>query len=272
MSTQSTIRRSDTVPPRTAAQQNSDTWRYLTAVAHPATVEQDRREQPTPTFVREVMHPGVVAAHENAEFKEIVDALVRNQISAVPVIDADRRVVGVVTEADLMARLAGGRLVLPAGHLLGGHGEKRAKIRAATARELMTAPAVVTTPYTTVQEAAELCARSRVRRMPVVDEKGVLVGIVTRGDLLRVFLRLDRDIRDDVRRGVIDEARLFNPNAIDVEVREGVVTLRGRVGTRLVADAVARRAHDVSGVVAVDDTELRYDVDDRVLPTWPTVL
>jgi CBS domain-containing protein len=198
--------------------------------------------------------------------------MVRNHVSVVPVLDAGRRVVGVVSEADLMARLAGGRLVLPTGHLLRGHAERRAKIGATTARELMTAPAVVTTPYTTVQEAAELCARSRVRRLPVVDEDGVLVGIVTRGDLLRVFLRPDRDIREDVRRGVRDEARLFNPNAVDIEVHEGVVTLRGRVGTRLIADALARRAHDVSGVVAVDDTALRYDVDDRVLPTWPTVL
>jgi CBS domain-containing protein len=274
MSTRSTVWPPQTSPRDDAGEEReSTTRRYLTAVAHRGTPGEDRGEAaPAATFVRELMHPGVVAAHEGAQFKEIVDALVRNRISAVPVIDADRRVVGVVTEADLMARLAGGRLVLPAGHLLSAPGERRAKLRATTARELMTTPPVVTTPYTTVQEAAELCARSRVRRLPVVDEQGVLVGIVTRGDLLRVFLRPDRDIRDDVRRGVLDEAQLFNPNAIDVEVHEGTVTLRGRVGTRLVAEAVTRRAYDVSGVVAVDDSALRYDVDDRVLPTWPTVL
>ena len=136
---------------------------------------------PATATVGDVMHPGVVAAHENAAFKQIVDALVRNGISAVPVIDDNRRVVGVVSESDLLARLSDGR---PAP-------------RAATARELMTAPPVVTQRGTPVADAAHLATQAGVRRLPVVDSDGVLVGIVTRADLLKGLLRPDEETTED---------------------------------------------------------------------------
>lgn len=237
--------------------------RFLSTVVRDEGTATTPRPREAAMLVREVMHPGVVAAHEEAAFKEIVDAIIRNRISAVPVIDRQRRVVGVVSESDLLSRLAGGHLVLPAGHLLTSYIESRRKLRGATAGELMTAPAVVTTPETTVEQAAHLCARQRVRRLPVVDGDGVLVGIVTRADLLRVFLRPDRDIRDEVCRGVRQLVPSRDADGVEVEVTEGVVSLHGMVEGRVLADAVAQHAQAVSGVIAVDGSRLQYRLDDR---------
>lgn len=130
--------------------------------------------------VRDVMRTGVVAAHEEAAFDQIVDAIVRNRISAVPVIDHERLVVGVVSESDLLAHLSGEQTTATP-HLP----EATREHRVVTAGELMSAPAVVTTPDTTLEDAARLCAGRQVRRLPVVDARGELVGIVTRADLLR---------------------------------------------------------------------------------------
>jgi CBS-domain-containing membrane protein len=105
-----------------------------------------------PELVRDVMVTSVVAAPEQAVFKEIADALIRNRVSAVPVIDADRRVVGLVSEADLLARVSRAHLSLPRSHGLSARREERRKLHAATARELMTSPAVVITPHAAITD------------------------------------------------------------------------------------------------------------------------
>jgi CBS domain-containing protein len=216
-------------------------------------------------FVGDVMVTGVVAAHEGAVFKEIVDALVRNHISAVPVIDSRRRVIGIVSEADLLARVCG-RVTHPRGHRLTAHREQRAKMHAETARELMTSPPVVTTPHATIEEAARICARARVRRLPVVDPHGVLVGIVTRGTLLQPFLRPDDEICEDIQKNVITSAFVMNPFDLDVHVTDGIVTLRGQVERRLLLDSLVAAVRNVAGVIDVDDSLLTYRFDDTHVP------
>jgi CBS-domain-containing membrane protein len=224
-----------------------------------------------PERVRDVMVTAVVAAHEGALFKEIVVALVRNRVSAVPVIDADRRVLGVVSEADLLARVSKAHLALPRGHRLSAHSEERRKLHAATASELMTAPAYVIAPHASIADAAWHAARNRVRRLPVVDENGVLVGIVTRSDLLRGFLRPDEDIRDDITQNLIVGAFLLDPGSVEVSVEEGVVTLRGQVDRRSIALEIVDNVRDWSGVVDVDD-KLTYKIDDTEPTSMPAVL
>jgi len=243
--------------------------RYLGAVAY-ANPSQPPAAPKLPTepvrvldeFVRDVMVTGVVAAREGAVFKEIVEALVRNHVSAVPVLDETRRVIGVVSESDLLARVSGGRLARPRGHRLAGHAETRSKLHAATARELMTAPAVTTTPGTRIADAARIAADGRVRRLPVVDGAGVLVGIVTRADLLRPFLRPDAEIRADVTDNVVVGAMILSPYGVDVEVDEGVVRLSGQLERKLMTSALVESVRGVAGVVDVDDTGLGYRFED----------
>lgn len=224
-----------------------------------------------PATVGDVMVTAVVAAHEDAPFKEIVASLYRNRISAVPVIDSTRRVRGVVSESDLLARLSGGLVDLPRGHFRTARSEARAKLRAATARELMTAPAVITTAETSIAAAAAHAGKSRVRRLPVVDRDGRLVGIVTKGDLLRAFLRPDKDIRSDVVENIVIGDFALDPTALDISVAEGVVTLRGQVERKLLAQYLLEAIRGLNGVVDVAGSELTYRVDDlaRSIPRVP---
>jgi len=254
------------VEPRStrASDAYESTLRYLSAVsAHEP--HRPGWQSPTPVgpqLVRDVMVTGVVAAHEGAVFKEIVDALARNRISAVPVIDVDRRVIGVVSEADLLARVARTHFALPKGHHVSARGEERRKLHAATARLLMTSPAVVISPDAPIATAAWHAARCRVRRLPVVDDAGVLVGIVTRGDLLRGFLRPDSEIKDDIVQNVVHGAFILDPSSIEVGVKEGVVTLNGHLEHKHLADELIEAVRDVTGVVDVDAGALTYRYDD----------
>lgn len=214
------------------------------------------------------MRRDVVTAYENALFKEIARALDRNGIDAVPVIDQGRRVVGVVTASDLLARLAGARPA-PRGHRAAARGEARTKRHAFTAHELMTAPAITVTPGTLIVEAARLAARSRVRSLPVVDPDGVLLGMVARADLITLFLRPDDDIHADVVRDAVIVAMHPEHRLVQVRVSEGVVTLSGEAQTALTARRLVQNTLQVPGVVDVCD-ELDYDVDDAILPRGPS--
>jgi CBS domain-containing protein len=237
--------------------------RYLTAVEHVEseqrppvqTVATDTEFVGVPEFVRDVMVTRVVSAQEDAVFKEIVDALARNRISAVPVLNDQHQVVGVVSESDLLARVSGSLIDLPKGHRRSGGAERRAKMHAATARELMTSPAVCTRPDTRIADAAKQAADARVRRMPVVDRNGVLLGIVARAELLRPFLRLDEEIREDVEQKVVS-AFVTDQPPLGVLVHEGVVTLAGRIDSPVSKKALVDSVCAVSGVVDVDDTAL----------------
>lgn len=242
--------------------------RYVEAVAadQPARSGDVRPVRLTfpPLTVSDVMSRAIVSAYEGALFKEIAAALDRNSINAVPVIDEGHKVVGVVTASDLLARIGHVRPV-PRGHRLTGRSETSRKEHGATAKELMTAPAITVSPSTSIAEAARHLARYRIRSMPVVDRDGVLIGMVSRVDLIKLFLRSDEDICNDVVRDVVRPESYPRHSNVRVSVCEGVVTLEGHVDTALNARGLVYEAAKVPGVVDVQD-QLDYDVNDMYLP------
>lgn len=217
-----------------------------------------------PMTVADVMTTAVVTAYEGALFKEIAQALYRNGINAVPVINEDRHVVGVVTVSDLLTRIDHCR-PLPPSHRTAGRAERRRRLHAHTARELMTSPAITTHPAASLADAARLFHRYRLRSMPVIDLAGTLLGMVSRADLIALFLRSDDDIKNDVERDVICRSTVPGRAKVTVTVDEGVVTLSGRVATALVARGLAHRASEVPGVLDVHD-RLEFDANDLYLP------
>ncbi|MFC5720907.1 CBS domain-containing protein [Streptomyces gamaensis] len=219
--------------------------------------------------VDELMTRDVVQVRPDTPFKEIVRTLAEHDVTAVPVVTADGRVVGVVSEADLMRKSADqpdpfGRVPVP-----DLQEWERDRAEGARAEELMSAPAVCARPEWNVVETARLMAVQGVKRLPVVDETDRLVGIVSRGDILRVFLREDSAVREEIRRDVLERTLGLDPSAVAVEVVEGQVTLTGTVGARSVIPVVERLCRSVDGVVSVR-RHLTYTADDTGSP-FPAV-
>lgn len=204
--------------------------------------------------VRDLMTIDVVSVRSGASYKEIVAALAEHDISAVPVIDLSDRVIGVISETDLLAREAcTGPNRSRVWELVTRRGRAAAmRAGAATAGMLMSTPPVTVTPDASRETAARLMWRHDVNRLPVVDEGGRLLGIVARGDLLAPFLRPDADIREDVRRR-LDETLGSEARRAEVDVADGVVMLTGvmPVGAAFRAVELARGVH---GVIEVMDT------------------
>ncbi|MFG1605215.1 CBS domain-containing protein [Actinoplanes sp. NPDC049265] len=214
--------------------------------------------------VADVMTRDVVSIPPEASYRETVDTLIVGGISAAPVVDADGRVLGVVSEADLLHKIEAAddhehRRVIRAPHRAA-----TAKAHAATAAELMSSPAITVKPEVSVPAAARQLEHDRVKRLPVVDAGGRLVGIVSRRDLLRVHLRTDQEIRADVVDDVLMRTLWIDPATVAVEVDRGTVTLGGGVDTRTLAGLAVELTAKVAGVVAVVD-KLVWDVDDQVV-------
>jgi CBS domain-containing protein len=192
----------------------------------------------------------VAAVGREAGFKEMVRLLEEWRVGALPVIEGEGRVVGLVSETDL----------LPKEQFRDGDpddaGPARltdlAKAGAVTAGELMTTPAVTVHADETLARAARVMARARVGRLPVVDDHGMLQGIVSRADLLKVFLRDDEGIAEEVRREVV--AHLFPAplSPVHVSVHDGVVRVSGRVRETALIPMAARMVRAVEGVVDVE--------------------
>jgi CBS domain-containing protein len=207
----------------------------------------------------------VITVEKQTPFKEIAQLMADVQISAVPVLDTDGRVVGIVSEADLLLKEEYPQGP-PGGWLFEGRHRRQARAKAAgdTAVELMTAPAITVGPDATVAEAARLLHRHQIKRLPVVDPAGPLVGIVSRADLLKVFLRSDDQIAQDVRRDVFQRALWVDPDTVSVEVRDGVVTLTGQLERRSLIPIAVSLVHGVDGVVEVVD-RLGFELDDSTI-------
>ncbi|MET8978014.1 CBS domain-containing protein [Streptomyces sp. NPDC004539] len=202
--------------------------------------------------VGSVMTADVVHAVRDTPFKEVARLLARHRISGLPVVDGDDKVVGVVSETDLLARHTAPAASGPA--RLTRVGRRRAgKAGARTAGQLMSEPPVTVHAEDTIAEAARTMAERRVERLPVVDVEDRLVGIVTRGDLLRVFLRPDGEIRAEVVQEVLVRGLLLRPYSVDVFVTDGVVTLQGRLELRSDTEIAVAMTRRVDGVVDVVD-------------------
>ncbi|MFF5211083.1 CBS domain-containing protein [Streptosporangium sp. NPDC000396] len=229
--------------------------------------------------VKDVMTTDVATVGRNTPFHAIADLLIARGVSGVPVLDDDGRVLGVVSEADLLRKEEfkeryygeGYRPPLRARlrHRLAENGNARRKAAGDTAEELMTSPAIVTAPDSPVVLAARTMEQHGVKRLPVVAADGVLAGIVSRRDLIRVFVRDDAEIERRVRDDVIVRTLWANPSDVLITAHDGVVTLSGELELHSQAVTAVHVARNLDGVVDMID-ELTWKNDDIVLtpPVW----
>jgi CBS domain-containing protein len=207
--------------------------------------------------VADVMTTNAVAVRANASFREIAARLREYQVSAFPVLDNDDKVIGVVSEADLLPKEA-----LEAGHEghrgLSGlrHRAEREKATGVTAADIMSRPPVTIGPHDLVSHAAHLMYDHRITCLPVVEGER-LIGVITRADVLSVFGRTDADIRRDITEKVIFQEFLTDPARFTVTVQDGVVTLEGRPETADMGHDIVDVVRHMDGVVAVRD-QLTY--------------
>lgn len=231
--------------------------------------------------VRDVMTESVVSVRRGTPLKEVAILLIDQRISGVPVVDVDGAVLGVVSEGDLLIKEQGPNVLRhrPLVRFLGESRETRAqlaKLGAVTAAEAMTTPAVTIASDRSIHEAAALMTARSVNRLPVVDA-GRLVGIVTRADLVRAYIRSDdelaRTIREDVLRGIL----WLDPASFTVIVTDGVASISGRVERRSTADMVGRTVSMVPGIIdvhvdvtwALDDSRIEPAASDPAFPFGP---
>jgi CBS domain-containing protein len=196
--------------------------------------------------VRQVMSKRVVTATEGTPFKELVQMMHSHSISAVPVVDAEHRLVGIVSETDLLLKEQHSGSELPKPHWL----LEADRVNALEAKDVMTWPVLTVSGSASIAKAARIMREFGVRHLVVVS-KGRPVGIVSRADLLRVFLRTDGEIKHQVLYGVADEMFSIDPAEIEVEVRDGVVTLSGELPDKGSRDLMVAGVKRLPGVVGV---------------------
>ncbi|MFG1928626.1 CBS domain-containing protein [Cryptosporangium sp. NPDC048952] len=196
-----------------------------------------------------------------APAKTVAHVLDSHRITGVPVLNPIGEVVGVVTLTDLLHKITYQDDTDEWPRLLRGHHLDRAKARAATAAQLMTAPAITIGPDAPIVEAAARLEGHRVRRLPVIDSVGDLVGIVSRGDVVKVLTRSDAETYLEILGDVVERALLLPPDILEVQVTDGVVSLRGHLARRSEAILVAALVRRIDGVISVVD-HLTFDDDD----------
>ncbi len=217
--------------------------------------------------VKDVMSTHVIAVRQRAGYKEMAAMLRDQRVSAFPVIDDDNKVIGVVSETDLLAKEAlegtvpGTLQSLARQHV-------RSQVNGVTAAELMTKPAVTIGPDKPVTDAARLMFNMRVKRLPVVSDDGTLIGIVTRSDVLSVYSRPDAEIQREITADLILGKFLCDPAKFTVTVKDGIVTIEGTPETPVVGHDLINDTRHVEGVVAVRD-RLSYPANPPYHPSAP---
>lgn len=212
--------------------------------------------------VRDLMTRDVITVRTDTPYRKIVDLMAEHHVSALPVLDESGMVAGVVSEADLLYKIESQN---------GGERERRhfpwrrragdAKAEGTVAADLMSGPALTIDPDASIVTAAKVMDTERVKRLPVITDSGRLVGIVSRRDLLRVFLRSDRELCETVETEVVRRVLWATPEQVRVTVKSGVVTLTGTVERRSLIPIAERLTREVDGVVDVV-CELGYEMDD----------
>ncbi|MGE5288635.1 MAG: CBS domain-containing protein [Micromonosporaceae bacterium] len=215
--------------------------------------------------VGEVMTSGVITVTARTRFKELARLMAKHDVSSLPVLDEDGRVVGVVCEVDLLRKEEYQEDPAAKRPPRWRRWPDRARARGRTARDVMTSPAVTVAPEATVVEAARLMDRHRIKHLVVAVTGGGLAGIVTPHDLLRVYLRPDDDIRAEIVGEVFVGYLGTSPRLVKVNVADGVVTLEGEVENKSMIPSAVRMTKAVDGVVDVVD-KLTFAVDDTHRP------
>jgi CBS domain-containing protein len=202
--------------------------------------------------IEEVMTRDVLTVTPELPLRDVAQLLTHNHVSGVPVCSQGGRVLGVVSEADILRReqgfppALGGRLAW----LFRRLDDELTKLGALTAGDAMTAPALTVSPTQRIADAARLMVTNRINRLPVVAH-GRLVGIVSRADLVRAFQRSDAEIEREIREDVLLRIMLVSPEEFELAVEGGVVTISGGVSTRFDAEILERCLWRVPGVVEV---------------------
>jgi CBS domain-containing protein len=202
----------------------------------------------THAYVKDVMTADVVAVRADASYRDLAAQLRTHRVSGFPVVDDDGKVVGVVSESDLLAAGTSGSK-----HLAFFHHQQDPSAAAPAAADLMTHPAVTIGSDEPVRRAAALMSARKLRRLPVVDHGGRLVGILSRADVLSVFARPDEEIRREVTQDVIADGFFLDPAPFTVTVKDGIVTLAGPLGSVILGRNIIDQVGHLEGVVAVRD-------------------
>jgi CBS-domain-containing membrane protein len=199
--------------------------------------------------VSDVMTTDVVTADKTTSYKAVARIMAEQKVNAVPVITKDRHVLGIVSEADVLRKEERNFRRLGTG-LPRRTRREREQAEARTAAELMTSPVVTIHPDAPLGAAARLLNGHHIRRLPVVDPAGKLIGIVSRRDLLSVFLRPDEEIAAEVH-GMLTGILLAEPDTVTVSVVDGIVTLSGTLAREDLIGVAERLASGVDGVITV---------------------
>ena len=218
--------------------------------------------------IRDAMTRSVVSVHRSTPLREVAQTLIDNGISGVPVVDVDGAVLGVVSEADLLVKEQGADAIhhRPLARFIGESAESRAqlvKLGATSAAGAMTAPAITITSNRSLREAAATMTGRNVNRLPVVDD-GRLVGIISRADLVRAYVRSDDELAATIRQDVILRILWLDPALFTVIVKDGMASISGRVERRSTAEMIERAVRVVPGVLDVH-ASVAWSVDDRTL-------
>lgn len=226
----------------------------MTTTLHP-----DRRA--THRTVADVMSRNPTTVGPTDTYKACVVRLLSHHVSALPVVDDTGRLVGVVSEADLLAKERHAEEPF-LGALRPAWRAERSRAESTFVRDLMTSPAITVLSRANLSVAARTMARRKIRRLCVVDDAGCLIGIVTRGDLLRPFARDDAELGEDIRTAVIFEVMCLDPRDFAVSVHDGVAQISGVVDRRTDVEILERLVRHVDGIVDVR-VDLTWGVDDR---------
>ncbi len=214
--------------------------------------------------VRDVMTSGAISVRPESRLRDLALALIEHQISGVPVVDSEGICVGVISEADLLAKhVSRPRSHRPLDWIFGDRRDSDEIQRrgATTVADAMSTPAVTIAADCSIREAATLMVDRRVNRLPVVSE-GDVIGMITRADLVRAYLAMDGEIRQTILDDVLRDTMWLDPDAFGVEVAEGVVRISGTVDRRTTANIIERIIGLVEGVVKVEATALQWELDD----------
>jgi CBS domain-containing protein len=217
--------------------------------------------------VSDVMTRTVVSVDAFTPFKDIVRRMQEYRVSAVPVVDEDHRLLGLVSEGDLILKedpeLEGDARLFEGVH----RRHDRSKAAGLVASEVMSSPVITIGPAASLGEAARLMHRKAIKRLPVIDpDDGTIVGIVSRPDLLKVFLRDDDEIATEIREDVIRRTLWIDPDTIRVMARDGIVTVEGQVERRSLIPIIERLVLSTEGVIAFEN-RLSYLTDDTAPPS-----
>ncbi|MGW1259415.1 CBS domain-containing protein [Streptomyces sp. NPDC002513] len=211
----------------------------------------EKPPRPVGPLVRDVMDVPASSMREDLSYREIARLLAREHVGAIPVVDAGDRVVGVVSESDLLAKVA----FEASGHPSGPLGRLRerqlhGKARGETAADLMTSPAITVLPGATVAEAAWLAALSRLKRIPVTDHDGRLVGVVRRDTLLQALIRDDAGILQEIDTKMRAFCSPADRDTVEVHVHDGVVEFTGRMSQASMSRLLSE-VEDIDDVIEV---------------------